>query len=201
MKRKNIFRIVLLCLAGTLTFGSSLYIATHSFKKEIIVKATSHPDNYDSFKYSGTYYDDIMDNLTEGMNGTLRTALTSLIYPASNPIYSGSSGSIGQLSGALQYADEDPTNSNNMVYFYTRDSVTKNAASSWNREHVWPQSLSNKCWGTSNAGSDILHIRPTYTTTNSKRGNLKYGDVPGDSSLVYNDITYRSIVLRVIAQE
>ena len=79
-----------------------------------------------------------------------------------------------------------------MVYFYTRDSVKKNAASSWNREHVWPQSLSKGCWGTDGAGTDLLHIRPTYESTNSSRGNLKYGYVTNGNPQTYNSMQYGS---------
>lgn len=150
--------------------------------------ATSHPANYASYTYSGSYYSDSLQTASEGMDGGLRTALTSLIHPTSVPSYSG--GGDTHLSTVLQYADEDPDNSQNMIYLYTRDSVKKNAASSWNREHVWPQSLSNNCWGTGRAGTDLLHLRPTYNTTNSTRGNDKYGNVSGGTTRVYNGITY-----------
>ncbi len=51
------------------------------------------------------------------------------------------------------------------------------SAPGWNREHVWPQSLGGG--NTSNGGADMHHIRPDDVTTNSKRGNLKYGEVTG----------------------
>ena len=69
--------------------------------------------------------------------------------------------------------------------FYTRNSRTKIIASgdkNWNREHVWPKSLSNNCWNESKAGADLLHLRPTYKTTNSVRGNNKFGEVSHSSS-------------------
>ena len=50
-------------------------------------------------------------------------------------------------------------------------------APGWNREHVWPQSLGG--FSTSGAGADMHHIRPDDVTTNSKRGNNKYGEVTG----------------------
>lgn len=72
-----------------------------------------------------------------------------------------------------------------MIMFYTRNSRTKIIASgdkNWNREHVWPKSLSNNCWNESRAGADLLHLRPTYKTTNSVRGNNKFGEVSHSSS-------------------
>ena len=51
------------------------------------------------------------------------------------------------------------------------------SAPGWNREHVWPQSLGG--FSTSGAGADMHHIRPDDVTTNSKRGNNKYGEVTG----------------------
>lgn len=187
--KKNVLKILgasFLCLAMGIGVGSS-FMATninHIDKTE----AASHPANFDPYTYSGTYYSGISSSATEGTSGSLRTSLTSLIHPTSVPTY-GSSGAT-HLSTVLQYADEDPTNSNNMIYLYTRDSVTKNAANSWNREHVWPQSLSNDCWGTGKAGADLLHIRPTYNTTNSTRGNNKYAEINGGTAKVYNGITY-----------
>ncbi len=52
----------------------------------------------------------------------------------------------------------------------------------WNREHVWPQSLGG--FGTSGAGSDLHHIRPSDAKLNSTRGNLKYGNVTGGKTAV-----------------
>lgn len=153
----------------------------------IEVSASQHKDNFSNYTYSGEYYSKISSELTDGENGTLRSTLTSLVRPVSTPTYSGSGSNT--LSSILQEADEDPTNSNNMIYFYTRDSVSKNAAQSWNREHTWPQSLSNNNWGKTRAGSDLLHIRPTYNSTNSNRGNNKYGNVNGDA-LTYNSMVY-----------
>ena len=177
-------------IVSTLSVVLSLSVAIAIKNSGKIEQATaaSHPANYASYTYSGSYYSDSLQTASEGMDGGLRTALTSLIHPTSVPTY-GSSGET-HLSTVLQYADEDPDNSQNMIYLYTRDSVKKNAASSWNREHVWPQSLSNNCWGTGRAGTDLLHLRPTYNTTNSTRGNDKYGNISGGTTRVYNGITY-----------
>ena len=152
------------------------------------MRAEQHLANYDLYTYSGSYYDGIDFDAAGGMNGALRESLTSLIIPKGFYTY----GKTGEthLATQLQYADEDPTNSNNMVYLYTRDSVTKNAAQSWNREHVWCQSLSNGNWGTSEGGTDILHLRPTYGSVNSSRGNTPYGDTNKATAKKYNNMLY-----------
>ena len=175
-------------LSATFILGLGLVAVKNSTQLVSNVVAETHKDNYDPYTYSGSYYSGIdASSLTEGLNGSLRTSLTSLIYP--NGWYSYSGSGTNTLSAQLQYADEDPTNSSNMVYLYTRNSVKKNAANSWNREHVWPQSLSNGCWGEGKAGTDILHIRPTYNTTNSTRSNYPYGDTGKTTPKYYDPST------------
>lgn len=156
--------------------SSSSSIASSSSSSSSL---SSSNTSYDSSDYN-QYYSSITDSMTGGLNGTLRVALTSLIKPKGSYSYSGTGANT--LSSILQEADEDPSNSDNMIYFYTQDSVKKNAASSWNREHAWPQSLSGGLYGKTGAGCDILHIRPTYNQTNSTRGNHKYGEVSHTSS-------------------
>ncbi len=134
------------------------------------------------------YYSSLGSNLSGGTNGTLRIALTSLIKPKGYYTYSGKG--TGKLSEVLQSADEDPSNPSNRIYFYTQESVKKNPAETWNREHVWPQSLSNNLYGTTGGGQDLLHIRPTYSKTNSTRGNDKYGDCTGGTTVNYNGTVY-----------
>lgn len=147
-----------------------------------------NPDiNIGSGDYTG-YYESINSSMTKGMNGTLRTTLTDLIHPKKYYTYSGSSE--GCLGSILQEIDEDPKNSNNMIMFYTQKSIKKQASGTWNREHTWPQSLSGGLYGKTGGGCDVLHIRPTYVSTNSARGNLKYGDCPNGKQLSYDGIDY-----------
>ena len=124
------------------------------------------------------------------MDGTLRTTLSSFIAPKEYYTYSGSGS--GQLGKELCYFDEDPTNPDNMILFYTQKSIKKEVSGNgtWNREHVWPQSLSGGLYGKTGGGCDVLHIRPTYISTNSARGNLKYKDCPTGEVLKYQNISY-----------
>ena len=77
----------------------------------------------------------------------------------------------------------DPgSGSNTVMEFYTHidiDNGKWDESGGWNREHVWAKSLSNSLWGTSGAGSDLHHIRPSEKDLNNSRGNLLYGEVSG----------------------
>ena len=94
----------------------------------------------------------------------------------------GYSGMGTSTSGAFIYTDYDlnsvTTDSNGQKYgtkvasFYT-----KTAATSWNREHVWPNSH-----GGDNVEADILHTRPTISSENSSRGNSFYVEGVNSSS-------------------
>ena len=191
MNKKRFFlRIAILSSVFALGLGLAVSHNVAPTKLE----AEQHLDNYDPYYYDGTYYDSLhMENLNDGMNGSLRTALTAKIKPAGFYTY-GSSGET-HLATQLQYADEDPENPNNMIYLYTRNSVKKNAASSWNREHVWCQSLSgtdndHRNWGTTEGGTDILHLRPTYPDVNSTRNNHPYGETTNGTPKYYNNMLF-----------
>lgn len=185
--KKNLFKLAALSIAFALGIG--LAARANSTYEE--VDATQYVGDYSPYTYSGTFYNDFDFNATGGMNGSLRTALTTLIKPKGFFTYSG--GGSGTLSEELQDADQDPNNSSNMVIFYTRDSIGKTAAGSgtsmvWNREHVWCQSLSNGNWGESQGGTDLLHLRPDYASTNSSRGNTPYGDLNKSNPKYYDPV-------------
>lgn len=186
--KKNLLRIATLSMAFAIGTGLSL----NALSKPTAVFAVQHENNYAEYTYSGSYYSSVTNSLTDGLNGTLRKKLSSFILPKTWYTYSGSS--TGTLGKVLQDADEDPTNSSNMVLFYSRDSISKRASggstTDWNREHVWPQSLSNGHWGKDKAGADLLHIRPTWYTTNNKRGSTVYGDAGKKGALTYEGMVY-----------
>ena len=82
-------------------------------------------------EFSG-YYSKINNSLTGGMDGTLRTTLSSFLTPKEYYTYSGSGA--GQLGKELCYFDEDPTNPDNMILFYTQKSIKKEVSGNgtWN---------------------------------------------------------------------
>lgn len=186
--KKNLVKVITLSAVFAIGVGFSLNSQNHI----VSLEAVQHEENYGAYTYSGNYYSSIAGGLSEGLHGDLRKALSLLILPKAWYTYSGSQS--GQLGSVLQSADEDPTNSANMVLFYTRDSVSKrksgDGSGNWNREHVWPQSLSNGHWGKTQAGTDILHIRPTWYDTNSSRGNLRYGDLNKVGQQKYQGMLY-----------
>ena len=183
MKKRFLISIVFSALSMT-----ALPLVFSNVKEEVEVTYASshnqHLDNFSDYTYSGSYYDSITAD-GEGLNGSLRKQLASLVFPAEWPSYSGSSEN--SLAVLCQLADEDPENKTNMIYLYSRDSVTKNSASTWNREHVWPKSLSNGNWGTGRAGTDLLHLRPTYNTINSTRSSIPFGEVESGEKLTTKD--------------
>jgi predicted extracellular nuclease/endonuclease I len=90
---------------------------------------------------------------------------------------------------SLTYTDEDPLNTNNVTLWYDNRSQAKstngsgNVASAnpdnWNREHSWPKSHGFSSSSTE-AYTDIHHLRPTDISINSSRGNLDFdnSDIP-----------------------
>ncbi len=59
------------------------------------------------------------------------------------------------------------------------------SAATWNREHTWPKS---RGVGSSGADTSDLHqLRPSFTQTNSNRGNLSFGGAYGQSFGVKSD--------------
>ncbi|MCF0108169.1 MAG: endonuclease, partial [Bacilli bacterium] len=101
-------------------------------------------------------------------------------------------------SGMFKYTDYDPStvqyDTNGQPYgtkilsFYSGTSTT-----SWNREHVWPNSRGGGSGG--NAGSDwlpdadIFMPRPTISSENSNRGNSKYVEGMKSSSDGWDPVT------------
>ena len=89
-------------------------------------------------------------------------------------------------TAATVYATDPGTSSSYVRDFYTQANIAKSwgsgAVGTWNREHVWCQSLSNGLWGETGGGADLHHLRPTETTLNSTRSNWPYGVVANHNS-------------------
>ena len=91
--------------------------------------------------------------------------------------------------GDLRYntiarADASISDPSKIVLIYSRKEVssTWDSGTTWNREHVWPQSVG--WWGdaknsSKNAGSDLHHVRPENPGVNSSRGNKAFGTKQG----------------------
>ena len=85
----------------------------------------------------------------------------------------------------------DPGTNGNVMEFYTQDDIASTwgggKIGTWNREHVWCQSLSGGLWGQNGGGSDLHHIRPAESGLNSTRGNNKFGFVEGGKDAINKD--------------
>jgi len=98
--------------------------------------------------------------------------------------------------------DGDPTNSNNIISFYSGTSVKFSGSfqGSVNREHVWPNSR-----GGNYVEADIHMPRPTITSENGSRGNSFYVEGMKSSSNGWDPAMesfgkekYRGISARII---
>jgi len=94
-----------------------------------------------------------------------------------------STGHIQRRYGDFRYSaaitDADPNQSGNILLAYNRASVsgTWNSGNTWNREHVWPQSLQPGNASNSTKGNlgDPHALRPANPSINSSRGNKPFG--------------------------
>lgn len=85
----------------------------------------------------------------------------------------------GNFRDMAVITDADPNQSGNIILVYDGDSVDGDwdSGSTWNREHVWPQSRqpgSASNGSTGNLG-DAHALRPSTPSVNSNRGNDPFG--------------------------
>jgi endonuclease I len=135
------------------------------------VCTTLHGTSVDSYYTEGYLYDDLMDLPGGELLQTLRAFLTQ------THTYQTSYDECRDLSVKTDCENGDGT-SINLLYssFVTdRKGYINDTKKGWNREHVWPKSLGG--FNTTGAGADLHHIRPTDSSLNGTRGNLKYGYV------------------------
>lgn len=126
----------------------------------IIDEGTYAGDYYKSLDFNSLSSDDLFDELRKLITTTHKKTT-----------------SYNELREKLQYTDASLKDENKIVLFYSQLEIdgTWDGGTSWNREHVWPQS--NSWFTTSGAGSDIHHIRPTDPNTNSTRNNCIYAEL------------------------
>lgn len=106
----------------------------------------------------------------------------------------------GDVKEYTKYSDVDPNKEGNIILIYSRASIDGNwvnGGKTWNREHIWPKSLSGGLYnemgeGTRGAGADLHHLRPEDPTINSTRNNTQYGEIEDfagtPSEIKYNNI-------------
>lgn len=114
------------------------------------------------------YYDDAEglygDALITALNIILNTGFSGVDYGAARTI--------------LDDSDQDPLNANNLILVYLGSSISGvwDSGATWNREHVWPQSLLGESAsnGTVNVASDLYNLMPADPGENSTRSNQPY---------------------------
>lgn len=128
--------------------------------------------------YSGTYYDNLN---TEKVGAEFRSDLANLITTTHTKQLT-----YADLKEVYKTTDVDPNNKNNVIWFYTGDSVPYTGAMDTgeyptNREHVWPKMGGQAFPEQTEAGSDAHHVRPLNTGLNNTRSNNHFGEVPQTS--------------------
>ncbi|MFU8792788.1 MAG: endonuclease I family protein [Acholeplasmataceae bacterium] len=92
----------------------------------------------------------------------------------------------------LQESDEDPDNPDNLILVYLGTSIESMwvlGGTTWNREHVWPQSLLDVDTQPSSrhVGADLHNLKPANPSENSSRGNKYFDDVATTEAYVPRD--------------
>ena len=126
--------------------------------------------------YTGSYS---YANLTAQTSSQLFTSLRTLMRSTHKYVSS--------YNDCHNYADQTDCENNNgkVSLIYTGYDATMSQWNGWNREHIWPKSLGGD--STTGGGADLHHIRPSDAVVNSTRGNKKYGEVSGGSSVYGNN--------------
>ena len=170
-------------LVGTFTYKGATKTQNYTVKVE---KEEPKPG---SSTYEGTYYNNVDLELT---GNALKAALRKVLQDT-HDVYT----SYKDCKTELPDVDEDLNNSNNMILFYTGQSIVKSQDlnNDWNREHVWPKSLG--WFNESGAGSDLHHIRPCNISLNSSRGNKKFGTTTNGTYFCPDD-SYKGDIARII---
>lgn len=131
-----------------------------------------------------TYYDDV-ENLT---GNDLLLSLHDLMFET-HKTYT-SYDDVGSRE-YQRYIDPYPNKDGYIIGFYSHRAIKADwdKGNTYNREHVWAQSLSGKTtskgddlYGDTGGGADMHHIRPEISGLNSSRGNKLFGEVSNGST-------------------
>lgn len=132
--------------------------------------------------YSGTYYNQISDELRgKDLLLQLDNLLDSTSHPTINFTYK------GLMSEVFPYTD----GKDGKLYAFYRGTLA--SSGSMNREHVWPNSR-----GGNYVERDPHMVRPTLTSDNSGRGNAFYNELGNYDPGEFGAYQYRGICARII---
>lgn len=121
--------------------------------------------------YTGSY---VYSTLSKKGASTIKSSLKTLMTNTHSY-----KTTYNDLKNYTKYSDATAGSTSKMTLLYSSASIKSSwdNGTSWNREHVWPQSLGS--FTTSNCGSDLHHLRPADPIANSTRNNKPYGEVSG----------------------
>lgn len=132
--------------------------------------------------YSGTYYNQISDELRgKDLLLQLDNLIDSTSHPTINFTYK------GLMSEVFPYTD----GKDGKLYAFYRGTLA--SSGSMNREHVWPNSR-----GGNYVERDPHMVRPTLTSDNSGRGNAFYNESGNYDPGEFGAYQYRGICARII---
>ena len=183
----KIITAISLTVATGANVGAAIFIAgKNASKTEALYSPSTHYEVSDTAAELTSYYSSISSSAT---GTTLLSALQSLNSTKRKKTMGYSTLGTSASSSPYIYTDyvlgSSTKDSNGQVYgtqiasFYTKTSAT-----SWNREHMWPNSH-----GGDNVEADILHTRPTISSENSSRGNSFYVEGKNSSSSGWDPYT------------
>ncbi|MBR6825922.1 MAG: endonuclease [Oscillospiraceae bacterium] len=161
---------LLLCLFAGLQVSAASY-PYNSGKRGVVCTALS-ADAQDY--YTGSYSYDSLSALT---GSTLRSTLYKLVDTGKKDY------KYDDLRQLLAYTDADSTRSGNLILFYcnySKSSAWDNGRT-WNREHVWPNSMDGDL-----LEGDVHSMRPTDPHVNSCRSSLVFGENPNGNEAYSN---------------
>ncbi len=148
-----------------------------SSSSEVVSSSVSSEPTYD---YEG-YYASLNGKSNDQVFLTLRSLLRQALTTDGTYLNERLPLSYGDARYILDETDRDPNNPNNLILVYRQTSVSHvwDSGSTWNREHVWPQSLMAPGLNTDNGdrhkGADLQNLKPANPAENTSRGNKYYG--------------------------
>lgn len=153
--------IVSLFAGVSISAGAASYSYNAGVRGAVCTSLSNAAQSYWTGDYS-------FANLNALSGDTLRTTLRTKISTNYNKVgYDG-------LKTYFPYTDSYQGSSSTLQLFYSGVTTTSSwdNAATWNREHMWPDSL-----GGNAVEGDLHAMRPTDPKANSTRGNSKYANV------------------------
>lgn len=135
---------------------------------------------YDFTLYAKWGNDIDFTGIYDHADGLTGSELITFLYQIVTADIAGSTQDYGDARYTLADTDQDPTNPNHVILIYLGTSVSGfwDNGQTWNREHVWPQSLlgTDADKSTVNMASDLHNLKPANPSANSSRGNKWFAD-------------------------